>query len=88
MACNRVFSKLIECTPNEELIVKENYGELRLYEFCIYNVGNSVVKLKINGADEEITLDVGEGFQIENTRIDVFSCIATVAGKVKFSGLY
>lgn len=82
----RVFSKVLDCLPGDELLIKENYGQLVLCNFCIFNIGENDIKIKINNSDEEILLEPNEGFDMGE--YETFSCVAVTSGMVKFSGIY
>ena len=60
----KIFSKRIDATTKQEIIVKENYGELILTDFEIWNLGESDIEIKINNSDENILLEPMEGFSI------------------------
>lgn len=82
----RVFSKRLEATTNQEVIVKENYGKLILIDFEIWNLGDSDIEIKINNSDDNILLEPMEGFSMGKD--EVVSCIIVTGGTVKFSGKY
>ena len=82
----KIFSKKIDATTNQEIIVKENYGELILTDFEIWNLGESDIEIKINNSDENILLESMEGFSMGND--ETFSCIIVTGGTIKFSGKY
>ena len=69
----KIFCKRIDATTNQEIIVKENYGELILTDFEIWNLGESDIEIKINNSDENILLEPMEGFSIGKD--EVVSCI-------------
>lgn len=82
----KIFSKRIDATMNQEIIVKENYGELILTDFEIWNLGDSDIEIKINNSDDNILLESMEGFSMGKD--EVVSCIIVTGGTVKFSGKY
>ena len=82
----KIFSKRIDATTNQEIIVKENYGGLILTDFEIWNLGKSDIEIKINNSDENILLEPNEGFSMGND--ETFSCIIVTGGTIKFSGKY
>ena len=72
----------------EELIKKEDWveGSLILTQFDIYNMGESIIHLRINESDELITLQPNEGYQMLD--YPVYSCVCIESGKIQASGIY
>lgn len=75
-------------SAGEELIVKDGWvkGSLILTQFDIYNIGESIIHLRINESDELITLHPNEGYQMLD--YPVYSCICIERGKIQASGMY
>ena len=72
----------------EELIVKDGLvkGSLILTQFDIYNIGETIIRLRINDSDELITLQPNEGYQMLD--YPVYSCVCIESGKIQASGIY
>ena len=77
-----------DVTAGEELIVKDGWvkGSLILTQFDIYNIGETIIRLRINESDELITLQPNEGYQMLD--YPVYSCICIENGKIQASGIY
>ena len=77
-----------DVTAGEELIVKDGWvkGSLILTQFDIYNIGETIIRLRINESDELITLQPNEGYQMLD--YPVYSCICIESGKIQASGIY
>ena len=77
-----------EVSAGEELIVKDGWvkGSLILTQFDIYNIGETIIRLRINESDELITLQPNEGYQMLD--YPVYSCICIESGKIQASGIY
>ena len=72
----------------EELVVKDGWvkGSLILTQFDIYNIGETIIHLRINESDELITLQPNEGYQMLD--YPIYSCICVESGKIQASGIY
>lgn len=83
----KMFTKELICNSNEELVQMEDWDVLALHSFCIFNLGENKVSLVLNKSDFELSLEAGEGFEVDN--IEVNSCVCLTDGAtLKFSGWY
>ena len=82
----RIFSKKINATTNQEIIIKDGLGKLILKDFEIWNLGESNIEVKINNSEDNILLEPMEGFSMGDD--ETVSCIVVTGGTVKISGKY
>lgn len=83
----RLYTKKLICNEGQELIVKEGWDCLSLEGFCIYNLGETDISLKINNSEDPLILEPNEGFDSE--KYPVRSCVClTPNANVKLSGWY
>jgi hypothetical protein len=81
----RAFYMEKDCMDNEEIIVKENFNNLILEDFYIYNNGDDVLEIRINNSDEIIRINNDENYTFS---YPVYSCLVIKANSVRYGGVY